>query len=636
MRRRWGILVRTTRRPSQQPLVADPVNDRLSAVAYDAPGRQAFAVRKLRIGPDDRYVVTKQIHDALGQVVKRVDYASPAALTQFDAAGVESGVVLDSADRTTTYVRDAAGRLRFEIRPDASFRESQYDALDQITEARQFAFAAPGNLPQTEAEMIALRGNAAVGDGVTRGQVHAYDAGGRVTRTVDALGNTERCEYDALGDRTRWIDKNGNASTCAYDRKGRKTAETTTPMPFKLRGEPLASPPAARVLETRFNYDAFSNMIRKIEAANFPNDASTTDFEFDTVGRPTATFYNGFYDAVTGTVERDSAAGRFRREASIVYDPMGNAVRISNRTAVDTFQHTWQTYESQGQIVHEVNALNHVTRYTYSSFGERETVTRYSVTISGTPQNGVYWTAGEIDPKLNWGHDENGDLLEDVYARMIRLACDTLGRKAAVMLPSATFYSTHMPGDASQANYFRPSPASVLDVQDAAVTRYEYNAFGDVTLKRVHANTIVEWQDTSFTYDARGRQTRSVDAAGYVTATYYDVAGNLVRQDEYTDQPGSDRITVFAYNVLRQRRRRGRPVPSSAVRDARHVHDPGRFRTRRAASARHFAGRRPARDPAKLRRSGQSGEHHGRRGPRQISRLRSCRPRHQGDAGDPK
>src|SRR5262245_46818856 len=317
-------------------VVADAVNDRRSAVVYDAGGRQIFAVHELRVGSLDRYVVTKQIRDALGQVVQLLEYASPQALTQFDAAGIASAVVPDSAnDRTTTSVYDAAGRLRFEIKPDLSFRESEYDALDQVKQARQFDFKLSGNVPHTEAEMIALRGSRVVGDGVTRGQAHAYDAAGRLVSTVDALGHAERSEYDALGGRTRWIDKNANSSTCAYDRKGRKTRESTPSIKFKLRGEALPTPAPDRVLETHFEYDAFGNLIRKVEAANFASDASTTDFSFDTVGRPTGTLYNGYYDTVTGTVERDPAANRFRREASISYDTLGNAVRIADRTGVN-------------------------------------------------------------------------------------------------------------------------------------------------------------------------------------------------------------------------------------------------------------------------------------------------------------
>ena len=333
----------------------------------------------------------------------------------------------------------------------------------------------------------------------------------------------------------RWIDKNGDGWTYEYDRKGQKIKETSPPMQFKLSGEALGTPAPNRVLENRFAYDAFGNLIQKIEAANFANDARTTDFLYDTVGRLTSTLYHGYYDAATGRVERDPGVNRFRQEATTTYDTLGNAVRTSIRTGVNAFQHTYRTYDRQGQVVHEVNALNNVTHYTHTSFGEPGTVTRYSVTISGTPANGMHWTAAEVDPQLNWGYDENGNLLPDAYARTITLAYDKLGRKILVTQPTATFYSTHTPGDASQANYYRPNaPGYVAGVQDAAVTRYEYNAFGDLTLQRVRINNIVEWQNTSFTYDAMGRRTRSVDAAGYVTNMVYDAVGNLVRTEERT------------------------------------------------------------------------------------------------------
>ena len=107
-----------------------------------------------------------------------------------------------SNDRTTTYIHDAAGRLRFEINPDLSFRESVYDALNQVTQTRQFDFKLSSNVPRTEAEMVALRGNRVVGDGGTRGQAHTYDAAGRLTSTTDALNNSERYEYNTFGDRT--------------------------------------------------------------------------------------------------------------------------------------------------------------------------------------------------------------------------------------------------------------------------------------------------------------------------------------------------------------------------------------------------------------------------------------------------
>jgi YD repeat-containing protein len=540
-------------------IVPDPVNDRRSAIAYDAGGRQAYTVRELGDGSINKYVVTKHVYDALRQLVQRIEYVVPVTLMQFDKASIDAAVN-QYLDRTTTYVHDAAGRLHFEINPDASFRESVYDALNHVTQTRQFDFTMDGNwegLLRTEAEMVTLRGNHVVGDGVTRGQAHTYDAAGRLTSTVDALNNIERYEYNALGDRTRWIDKNGDAWTYEYDCKEQKIKETSPPATFKLSGEPPGTPAPNRVLETRFAPDAFGNLIQKTEAANFARDARTTNFVYDTMGRLTSTRYHGYYDAATGRLERSLAANRFRQEVATVYDTLGNAVRTSIRTGVDAFQHTYRTYDRQGQLVHEVNALNNVTKYTYTSFGDAETVTRYSVTISGTPANRMHWTAAEVDPKLNWGRDENGNIVPDAYARTITLAYDKLGRKIRVTQPTATFYSTHTPGDPSQANYYRPNASGyVAGVQDAAVTRYEYNAFDDLTVERVRINNIVEWPDTSFMYDDMGRKIRSVDAAGYVTIMAYDAVGNLVHTHEFTDfshgTNPDDRKTEFVYNALNQ------------------------------------------------------------------------------------
>src|SRR5262249_44721365 len=122
--------------------------------------------------------------------------------------------------------------------------------------------------------------------------------------------------------------------------------------------------------------------------------------------------------------------------------------------------------------------------------------------------------------------------------------------------PTAMYYSTHTPNDSTQSNYYRANENSVVAVQDAPVTRYEYNAFGNVTLQRVRINNIVEGQDTSFTYDAMGRRTRSVDAGNYVTDMLYDAVGNLVRTEERTGKSdGTDRVTGFVYNALNQQTR---------------------------------------------------------------------------------
>ncbi|ALI34756.1 putative deoxyribonuclease RhsA [Candidatus Nitrosocosmicus oleophilus] len=547
--------------------VADRTKDRLSMLFYDSAGRQVFIVEELQArlsrvgGPVGKYHVTKKIHNALGQLVQRIDYALPIDLMQFDKSLIESALVLDPAnDRTTTYIHDAAGRIRFEIMADLSFLERKYDGLDQMTEFAHFDFKLSDNTLRTESEMIILRGDHAIGDSGTRGHASEFDAAGRLTIAVDALGNTERYEYNGFGDNLRWIDKNGNKFVYAYDRKGRKTLEATPSLKFKLRGEESNTDSPNRIIETRFQYDAFGNMIRKIEAANYVNNSVITEYSFDKIGRPTGTRYNGYYDIVTGSVEPEPDTTRFKPESSITYDSMGNMVHIGTRTDISAFQYMWKTYDCHGRVVHEINPLMKVTRYSYNLFGEQETVTRYSVTISpGTPQNGFYWTPGEIDPLLIRGYDENGNAMEDTLARTIRLSYDKLGRKVIVTHPTASFYSTHTPGNLGHSNYYRPNPDSVSGDLDAALTRYDYNTFGDVIKQRVRANNIVEWQDTSYTRDTMGRLIRCVDAAGYITITSYDPIGNLILQKELTgNEDGMNRITGFVYNALNQQIRTDR------------------------------------------------------------------------------
>ena len=46
------------------------------------------------------------------------------------------------------------------------------------------------------------------------------------------------------------------------------------------------------------------------------------------------------------------------------------------------------------------------------------------------PANRTYWTAAEVDPQLNWGRDEAGNLVPDAQARTIKLAFDKLGNNS--------------------------------------------------------------------------------------------------------------------------------------------------------------------------------------------------------------
>ena len=336
-------------------------------------------------------------------------------------------------DRTTTYVHDAAGRLRFEIMPDLSFRENVYDALNQVSTDTAVRFQAAGQrlrAPKRKWSRCAA----------TAPSVMAAPADRRTLRRSRQAHQHHRCVGQYRAVRVQHVRRShadgstrtataGPASTTARGRRStrpRRRCSSSSAARRWLRRRPN------RVLETRFAYDAFGNLIQKIEAANFPNDARTTDFLYDTVGRPTSTHYHRLLRCChRQSRKRSRRRTAFRREATTIYDTLGNAVRTSIRTGVNAFQHTYRTYDRQGQVVHEVNALNNVTRYTLQLVRrarDGDTLQRDDLGHAGER---VYWTAAEVDPQLNWGHDENGNLIEDAYARTITLAYDQLGRKSA-------------------------------------------------------------------------------------------------------------------------------------------------------------------------------------------------------------
>ena len=110
------------------------------------------------------------------------------------------------------------------------------------------------------------------------------------------------------------------------------------------------------------------------------------------------------------------------------------------------------------------------------------------------------------------------------------------------------------------------------------------------------------------TYDGYGRPLTVTDAAGNVTSMRYNALGQLVEVIAPARLVAP--LTANGENAVD-------PFRNQLSETLVTIDDPGRLRPGRAAGARHLAGRRRARDPAKLRRRGQSRRHHRCRGQRQ-------------------
>ncbi len=533
------------------------VEDRRTAFAYDGAGRQVYSIQVAEIndeGVATRHIVSKREYDALGQVVSNTSYATAitATLSDYQTATLDAAVAAiasSSHDRVTAFVYDKAGRQRFTVAPNGSLNESIYDALGQVTERRQFDLIVSATAARTEEALVALRGERAVGDTVTRGEKYTYDRAGRVRTTTDARNVVETDAYDAMGNRISHTNKNGDTWTYTYDRLGRLRTEVSPAIEVQLSD----GTKSMRALTTFLEYDAFGNLKKRTEA-NGTIDSRATTFEYDSLGRLELTALPGFYDPDKGTVERTAAAGRFQRTIQVIYDALGNTVRTKTRlapgSAAGNFQNEYKTYDALGRVVHDVDALKHATGFTYNAFGEQLTVTRYSLVVSGAPANGDFWLASEVA----------GKVAADNAARTITMKYDNLGRKTEVAQPPMERYFRN--GGGISGSTPPPSP----------VTKYQYNVFGEIQRESIVISTsdfdFPEGvrRDTWHYFDTMGREIRTIDSLGYHTARSYDPFGNLKETVEYAvaGAGGSsalappatpvndtkDRITAFTYDAL--------------------------------------------------------------------------------------
>ena len=546
--------------------------NRISALAYDAAGRVVYSAQVQTIsaqGVAIEHLVTRQEYDALGQVVKSTAYANAAgALADYRAATIAGAISTNgSADRSTSYVYDAAGRTRFVVAADRSLSETVYDAAGQVIETRRFNLLVGNDVARSEAALSELRGSRAVGDGVTRGEKFAYDRAGRVLKTTDAKGYSEENVYNGVGDRIKYTDKKGAVWAYTYDRLGRVFIRFAPAVLMKLSSDPVDAAPQLRAREDRFYYDALGNLETVAEGVRFESDVRTTRYNYDTLGRLTITTLPGYYDPATGKVEKDNAPGRFRREVQVTYDALGNAVRTRMRNSAEGYQFEYKTYDTLGRVVHEVDASSHVTTFAYTTFGEQQQITRHSLTITGAPTNdgyNSYWTASQVAAKV----------AGDAAARTVAMSYDNLGRKTEVRQPTAQNY-----------HFTTLDPTLVTDqgpqyngVSAQAVTRYEYNTFNEVYVERAQIDTS-HWRETWHHYDSMGREvstanlfTEIVDGDihkfAYLTTREYDALGNLSRAIEYVklgymnassmfvpptpEADAKDRITGYTYNAVNQ------------------------------------------------------------------------------------
>jgi len=393
-----------------------------------------------------------------------------------DWRGTTSGLVLDVPNGRPTSTTEAQGTSV--ARTIGTTWHTQFDLPTQ--EVRQgltvnYSYDPTGKLlsrTETDTTTQTLPYSTA---GQTRTTSYTWDSNGRLLTVngplaVDAFGHddTVALTYDTNGNRRTMTDGLGHVTHYDnYDPNGR--AGTMTDM---------------NGIVTAFSYDALGYV--KTITVKHPNDTSLdaiTLIDYDSEGRIIALvrpateklFFD--YNAAGYVVSMRAADGE---RIDYAYDAMGNVTgEAVKRVDGSQARSTVRTFDSLGRMLSEVLGPGRITRWTYDSNGNANTLTN--------PSNNA--TTQAFDP---------------------------LDRLMSTVAPDGG--TTGLAYDQKDAIVQNTDPKSV-------VTTFVRDGFGEVIQEiSPDRGTSIYW------YDAAGKVTRSQDGRGQIVDYARDILGRVTQK----------------------------------------------------------------------------------------------------------
>lgn len=542
-------------------LANDAAADRSSIRSFDAANRVVYGVDALGH-------VTYNSYDGLGRLALSTAYAlAIPASARGSSALIAGAVVSHPEDRTNRFVYDAAGRLGSST--DAlGFTESySYNALGEKTSFTNkkgavwaYDYDAAGRLTQETApavQMTALTTDAAgnlVVDNTHSASASlvtrmAYDALGNLLSRTEALGRPEqrttRYEYDTLGHQVKVIypevgvynpgadNLAGNGATGLAGRTEVLTALFTETR-YDVFGNAVSNRDVAGHMSYK-TYDVLGRVRYEVDALGF-----VTGYQRNSWGQVTELVRFANATALTNgnPPSLDSAQVNTAVNAAGIdhgadrrliteYDKAGRAAKVIEP---QTF-----AYDSSASEATKYFTAGKTTANRYNAFGDLIQVAELK---NAQTQE---WL------RTNNYYDLRGQKVATVDA-MGYLTTDAFDGAGNLVLHNE--YATAIAGWNPNAGGTTP-PAAPGSSNDRA-TLYTYDRGGR---KTAETRLSVEYSDsangiftrgdlvTSYDYDAVGNLTRTTDAAGGSTYSYYDALGR-VRAVAAPAQAGANGATL--------------------------------------------------------------------------------------------
>lgn len=499
--------------------------NRITRFAYDDAGRLRFTI-------DGTGAIVEQRYDATGKLVATLEYEGfyPTAPSDEDGLRILVAAIPAMDVRSTAYVRDALGQVRFTVDALGNTQETTYDVFNRIASIRRYA--TPANI-DAALEQKLLWGDATPADAAAAipandakdiREYRVYDNAGNMRYAIDAYGAVREFYYDAAGLNTGTrsystaivVDaallgklKAGSATTGDvatkiavnddFDQRDYKVFDAAGRLRFVVDAK-------GYVRETR--YDAIGQVIHQIDYNNIVNYN----------GQFTTTAWNAnLAELKKGTLSSQTVASWVA--------PQESTARL--RTNV---------WGADGQLRYllsgDIGGVYTIHELRHDGNGRNTADIEYSVFVARTTTLTTEGIAAAIATAggNNAANQRQMQYVHDAAGRQ-RFAIDDLGGvseqryNAFGEVDRLLSYGQYIPTGTAATEAAVSSVVAGLSGSDVRSTRTNYDRAGRV-LSMIDAAGHAE----TYAYDGTGNRVSMTDKLGQVWSYIFDAAGRLVQE----------------------------------------------------------------------------------------------------------
>ncbi|MGC3997061.1 MAG: hypothetical protein QM767_05870 [Anaeromyxobacter sp.] len=535
----------------------------ITQTVYDGMGRVVSSLVKSADGTLS--IPTVSLYDDAGGKISVTLANNLVRTSTFDGAGRLVSVVESSAGTTLGTTRysydadnrlvmtqgptgqrswvlyDAAGRKVADVGPAGSLTEYVYDAANQLTQIIGYAnpvtvsLLVDANGNPTSPALSAIRPAATSADAKTW---NLYDAAGRLTHQVDALGYVTQTRFDEAG---RVLSTTQYANAVSTAALGNGVGATVAPV----------ASAADRTITRLLDKDG---LLR----GTIDGEGYLTELRYDSAGRQVQTI--GYASKVRGFTDAANIAAAVTTVRS-----GGNVASLVDADAAKDIS-TWTYYDARGQKVAAVDAEGYLTELTYDSNGRLSESRRYASKVTATLS--TFTSLSTLRPAAN-GEDHFTRNTWDALGRLLRqVTADGLTTDNVYDAVGNLISTTVAAGTVDQRILNKRydvqgrlvaeltavgaalltsglTPAQVDDIWAQYGVKYAYDAAG----RRI-STTDQNGNRTVFFHDDAGRLRYTVNALGEVAETAYDALGRVTSTSALATRLPAATVTSLVGGVL--------------------------------------------------------------------------------------